>query len=129
MRYSTFDREFLAMFSTVKHFSYFLEGQRFHIYTDHEPLTFAVQIAGPHGSNVTSLSLQSTPRMYVISVAETMPSLMLFHVWNSVQIRCAGLQVHPPLTFLAWLRRKKQTPQSKRTVQPSLVWSSLIYQL
>jgi hypothetical protein len=36
-------------------------------------------------------------------VAETMPSLMLFHVWNLVQIRCAGLQVYPPSTFLAWL--------------------------
>ena len=39
--YSTFDRELLAMYSAVKHFSYFVEGQCFHIYTDHKPLTFA----------------------------------------------------------------------------------------
>ena len=39
--YSTFDRELLAMYSAVKHFTYFIEGQRFHIYTDHKPLTFA----------------------------------------------------------------------------------------
>ena len=39
--YSTFDRELLAMYSAVKHFSYFVEGQTFHIYTDHKPLTFA----------------------------------------------------------------------------------------
>ena len=29
------------MYSTVKHFAYFVEGRRFHIYTDHKPLTFA----------------------------------------------------------------------------------------
>jgi len=40
--YSTFDRELLAMHSAVKHFAYFLEGRRFHIYTDHKPLTFAL---------------------------------------------------------------------------------------
>ena len=39
--YSAFDRELLAMYSTVKHFAYFVEGRRFHIYTDHKPLTFA----------------------------------------------------------------------------------------
>ena len=39
--YSTFDRELLAMYSAVKHFAYFLEGRRVHIYTDHKPLTFA----------------------------------------------------------------------------------------
>ena len=40
--YSTFDRELLAMYSAVKHFAYFIEGRRFHIYTDHKPLTFAL---------------------------------------------------------------------------------------
>ena len=39
--YSTFDRELLAMYSAVKHFAYFIEGRKFHIYTDHKPLTFA----------------------------------------------------------------------------------------
>ena len=39
--YSAFDRELLAMYSAVKHFAYFIEGRRFHIYTDHKPLTFA----------------------------------------------------------------------------------------
>ena len=40
-RYSTFDRELLAVFSAVKHFRYFLEGRQFSIYTDHKPLTYA----------------------------------------------------------------------------------------
>lgn len=40
-KYSTFDRELLAVYSVVKHFSYLLEGQSFCIYTDHRPLVFA----------------------------------------------------------------------------------------
>lgn len=40
-RYSTFDRELLAIFSAVKHFRYFIEGRPFCIITDHKPLTYA----------------------------------------------------------------------------------------
>nr|GBM53805.1 Retrovirus-related Pol polyprotein from transposon 412 [Araneus ventricosus] len=38
---STYDRELLAIYSTVKHFLHLLEGQNFIIFTDHRPLTFA----------------------------------------------------------------------------------------
>ncbi|BHF73790.1 hypothetical protein SprV_0401687300 [Sparganum proliferum] len=41
-RYSTFGRELLAIYLTVKHFRHFLEGQEFTIFTDHKPLTFAI---------------------------------------------------------------------------------------
>ncbi len=41
-RYSTFDRELLAIYLAVKHFHYFLEGRQFHIWMDHKPLTFAL---------------------------------------------------------------------------------------
>ena len=40
-RYSTFDRELLAMYLAVKHFQHFVEGCQFHVLTDHKPLTFA----------------------------------------------------------------------------------------
>ncbi len=40
-RYSTFDRELLAMYLAVKHFRYFVEGRNFYILTDHKPLVFA----------------------------------------------------------------------------------------
>ena len=42
VRYSTFDRELLAIFLAIKHFCHFLEGRHFHILTDHKPLTFAL---------------------------------------------------------------------------------------
>ena len=41
-RYSAFDRELLAMYLAVRHFRYFLEGRQFVIFTDHKPLTFAL---------------------------------------------------------------------------------------
>ena len=41
-RYSTFDRELLAVFLAIKHFRHFLEGRPFHVLTDHKPLTFAL---------------------------------------------------------------------------------------
>ena len=41
-RYSTFDRELLAIYLSIRHFRYFLEGRNFHIYTDHKPLTYAL---------------------------------------------------------------------------------------
>ena len=41
-RYSTFDRELLAVYLMIKHFHHFLEGRHFHVLTDHKPLTFAL---------------------------------------------------------------------------------------
>ena len=42
-RYSAFDRELLAIYLAVKHFLYFLEGRKFHILTDHRPLTYVMK--------------------------------------------------------------------------------------
>ena len=39
-RYSTFDREALAIAAAVKHFKHFLEGAEVHVLTDHKPLTY-----------------------------------------------------------------------------------------
>ena len=40
-KYSAYNRELLAIFKAVKHFRYFIEGRRFHVYTDHKPLITA----------------------------------------------------------------------------------------
>lgn len=42
-KYSTFDRELLAIYSAIKHFQHFVEGQDFHIITDHKPLTTSLK--------------------------------------------------------------------------------------
>ncbi|GFW39668.1 transposon Tf2-9 polyprotein [Trichonephila clavipes] len=40
-KYSTFDRELLSIYLSVKHFRHMLEGREVIIYTDHKPLVFA----------------------------------------------------------------------------------------
>ena len=47
-RYSTYDRELLAIYSAVKHFRHFVEGREFHILTDHRPLTFSLTSCSEH---------------------------------------------------------------------------------
>ena len=42
-RYSTFNRELLAVYLAVKYFRYFVKGRQFHVLTDHKPLVFALQ--------------------------------------------------------------------------------------
>ena len=37
-RYSTFGRELLAVYLTIKHFRYMLDGRTFCVFTDHKPL-------------------------------------------------------------------------------------------
>ena len=49
-RYSTFNRELLAVYLSIKHFRYFLEGRIFHVITDHKPLTFVFNANLDHHS-------------------------------------------------------------------------------
>lgn len=42
-KYSTFDRELLAIYANIKQFKHILEGREFTVYTDHKPLTTALQ--------------------------------------------------------------------------------------
>lgn len=42
-RYSTYDRELLAIYSGIKYFRHLCEGQQIIVKTDHKPLTFAFQ--------------------------------------------------------------------------------------
>ena len=41
-RYSTFDRELLAIYLAIKHFRHILEGRQFSVLTDHKPLTYSL---------------------------------------------------------------------------------------
>ena len=41
-RYSTFDRELLAVYCANSHFRHFLEAHEFHVLTDHKPLTHSL---------------------------------------------------------------------------------------
>jgi hypothetical protein len=42
LKYSAFNRELLAAYLCFRHFQYMLDGRRFHILSDHKPLTQAL---------------------------------------------------------------------------------------
>ena len=44
-RYSTFDRELLAIYLAIKHFRHVLEGRQFFVLTDHKPLIYSLSSA------------------------------------------------------------------------------------
>ena len=50
-KYSTFDRELLALYLGIRHFRYFLEGRPFTAYTDHKPLTYCLSKQSEPWSN------------------------------------------------------------------------------
>lgn len=41
-KYSAFDRELLAVYLSIRHYRWMLEGRTFYVQTDHKPLTFAI---------------------------------------------------------------------------------------
>ena len=64
-RYSTFDRELLAVYATIKHFRHNLEKRNFFANTDHKPLTFVM-------SSVTErASLRQTRHLAFIAEFKT----------------------------------------------------------
>jgi hypothetical protein len=51
VKYSTFDRELLAAFTTIRHFRFLLEGRQFRLLTDHKPLVAAmVRVTPPQSA-------------------------------------------------------------------------------
>lgn len=48
--YSAYDRELLAVYESIKHFRFMVEGRHFVIYTDHKPITYAFQQRDRHCS-------------------------------------------------------------------------------
>jgi len=68
-RYSTFNRELLAVYCAIHHFQHFLEARKSHVLTDRKPLTHSLQSKPDlpsksvtwilsHNSPVTSNTLQ-----------------------------------------------------------------------
>src|SRR5215469_12032538 len=43
LKYSAFGRELLAIYLSIRHFQYFLEGREFHVLSDHKPISYAIK--------------------------------------------------------------------------------------
>lgn len=65
LNYSTFDRELEAIAQSIKHFDYWLDGRRFLTYSDHKPLSHALD------RNSTRSSKRQAERLTYISQFDT----------------------------------------------------------
>ena len=51
-KYSAFNRDILAIYLTIRHFRFFVEGRPFTAITDHKPLTFCMaKVSEPWSSS------------------------------------------------------------------------------
>lgn len=76
--YSAYDRELLAIYESVKHFRYMIEGRHFVIYTDHKPITYAFlqnkQKCSPRQFNHLDFVSQFTTDIRHISGKDNIPA-------------------------------------------------------
>ena len=83
-RYSTFDRELLAVYLAICHFRHFVEGREFHILTDHRPLTFSLRAHhdrhSPRQARHLDYVAQFTTDMRHISGSDNSPANALSRV-------------------------------------------------
>ena len=98
-RYTTFDRELLAIYLAVRHFRYFIEGRPFTIYTDHAPLCHAI----------TSQSKNSSPRQlrHLDFIAQFITDLLHLPGPDNIVADClsrpicALFEEHSPIDYVA----------------------------
>ena len=104
-RYSTYDREFLAIFASIKYFYNQLEGRQFVVYTDHKPLQYAFvsqsEKASPRVIRQLDFIAQFTTDIRYLPGPENVPADALS--------RIAALQQVPELDYRALQRHRKKT--------------------
>ena len=106
-KYSAFDCELLALYLTVRHFRYFLEGRNFTAYTDHKPLTFAfAKISDPWSArqqrHLTAISEYTTCIKHNAGKSNTVADALS---WISIN---AAHQLEPGVDFSAMAAAKQK---------------------
>ncbi len=124
VKYSTFDRELLAAFSTIRHFRFLLEGRQFQLLTDHKPLVAAMTRVSPpqsarqqrHLAHISEFTtdLRHTPGSEnVVADARSRPPTVM-------SVPVAGLPVHsiPEVSLPSEPPRRTASPTSVADAQP-----------
>lgn len=80
-KYSTYDKELLAIYAAVKHFHYMIEGRKFHILTDHKPLTYVFQqraerVSPRQSRQISLISEFTTDIRYVQGTENVVPDAL-----------------------------------------------------
>ena len=117
-RYSTFDRELLAVYLSIKHFRHFLEGRPFHILTDHKPLTFALHTKSdrysPRQARHLDYISQFTSNIRHVHGTDNVVADALSRIETN-----ALLTGQPPTVDFAAMAKTQSTDPQIRTLQSS----------
>ena len=136
-KYSTFSRELLAIYLSIRHFRHLIEGRDFTVFTDHKPLTDALHV------NTEKYTLRDTRQLDYISqftsdirynglmdlpVPQNLPSLrwaigMFSHYFR--WISNFSEKLHPPTKVTRYPLTKEQTEAFKYLKQ-EIAKSSLV---
>ena len=116
-KYSTFDRELLAIYLAIKHFRHYIEGCTFYITTDHKPLTFSLQM------NSNKYSPQQIQQLDFISQLTS----DIRHISGSnnpvadalSQLEIQAIQQRPLMIDFAAMAISQQSDQELQAIQSS----------
>ena len=119
-RYSTFDRELLAVYLATKHFKHLLEGQQFQILTDHLPLVHAFsKKTDPHSSRqqrqLSSISEFNCTLQHITGTNNSVADALS---------RNSAAMVHLGLD-LQQLQQLQQAEDNEERNSTSLTWSNI----
>ena len=117
-KYSAFDRELLALYLTIRHFRYFLEGRHFTAFTDHKPLLFAFdKVSDPWSArqqhHLTYISEYSTCVQHISGKSNKVADAILR---PTISAMTAGIN------YAALAAAQEQEVRCKPTALSSLVW-------
>lgn len=122
-RYSTFDRELLAVYLAIQHFCHFLKGRHFYV-TDHKPLTFVLNTRSDHHSpqarQLDYISQFTSTISHVHGVDNVVAGALSRIETNAL------LSGQPPTVDFAaiWLRHRPLTHRFELSSPPHLLhWS------
>lgn len=117
-RYSTFDRELLAIYLAIRHFCHFLEGRHFRVFTDHKPLTYALNCRtdrhSPRQARQLDYISQFTTHIQHIRGSDNVVADTLSRVEMN-----ALLSGQPPVVDFAAMARVQATDPQIRALQSS----------
>ena len=121
-KYSTYDRELLAIYSAIKHFKYLLEGRDFTIYTDHKPLIFAfkqnLEKASPRQARQLLYIAEFTTDIQFISGSDNLVA--------DAMSRIDEISIPPSLNFDEIANNQQDSDLDKLLVNPSLKISKML---
>ncbi len=124
-RYSTFDRELLAVYLSIKHFCHFLEGREFHVLTDHKPLTHALHTRldrhSPRQARHLDYISQFTSSLRYVQGSDNVVADAL----SRIEIN-ASLSGQPPVVDFAAMAKAQAVDTQIRALQSSPLTSLVV---